>query len=115
MKKLIDSVILIINNDFIPDIILWDPIVQFGDLAAVLTKCPDCAQSLERKEWQNKQQSGMQPRLLHDVDGIVLLVSRTYICATGHRFLSHDLKSWIVLIVFCVMLYCCMQISLHCH
>jgi hypothetical protein len=42
------------------------------------------------KEWQNKQQSGMQPRLLHDVDGIVLLISRTYICATGHRFLSHD-------------------------
>ena len=81
---------LVTDNDFIPDIILWDPIVQFPHLAAVLTKCPDCAMSLERKQWQNKQQPGMQPRLLHDVDSIVLLVSRTYVCATGHRFLSHD-------------------------
>ena len=31
-----------------------------------------------------------QPRILHDVDGIVLLISRPYICAAGHWFLGHD-------------------------
>lgn len=76
--------------NFVPDVILWDPMVQFPQSPA-LQICPsDCGRPLERKEWQNRQQSGSRPRIIHDIDGIVLLVSRTYMCASGHRFLSHD-------------------------
>lgn len=78
--------------NFVPDIILWDPIVQFPCSAAAIQQCSsdNCGRPLERREWQNKQQSGLRPRIIHDVDRIVLLVSRRYMCASGHRFLSHD-------------------------
>ena len=57
-----------------------------------MSKCLDdsCEHVMQRKEWQNGQNTNSLPRLIHGIDGIVLLASRMYVCSSGHRFLSHD-------------------------
>ena len=35
-------------------------------------------------------ETASMPRVIHGVDGIVLLVSRVYVCNSGHRCISHD-------------------------
>ena len=68
------------------------PLVQFPTLYHQISKCLDdnCEHVMERKEWQNGQNTNSLPRLIHGIDGIVLLASRMYVCGLGHRFLSHD-------------------------
>ena len=82
----------VVTCNFIPNIILWDPLVQFPTLCHQMSKCLDdsCEHVMERKEWQNGQNTNSLPRLIHGIDGIVLLASRMYVCSSGHRFLSHD-------------------------
>ena len=43
-----------------------------------------------RGDWQNGRNDDTMPRVIHGVDGIVLLVSRMYVCKFGHRCISHD-------------------------
>ena len=82
----------IVSCNFIPDIILWDPLAQFPTLYFHISKClaDNCEYVMEKKEWQNGQNTNSLPRLIHGIDGVVLLVSRIYVCGSGHRFLSHD-------------------------
>ena len=81
-----------ITHNFIPNIILWDPIVQFPALSNAFQHClvEDCKHVLEGREWQNGRNQVLMPRVIHAIDGIVLLVSRNYVCKSGHRYLSHD-------------------------
>lgn len=78
--------------DYIQDIILWDPIVQFPTFSRVIQHCltENCEMILERGEWQRGQNSRSMPRVIHAIDGIVLLISRAYVCNSGHRYISHD-------------------------
>ena len=94
-KEIVSDVLVdgyVVTCNFIPNIILWDPLVQFPALCHQISKCLDdnCEHVMERKEWQNGQNTNSLPRLIHGIDGIVLLASRMYVCSLGHRFLSHD-------------------------
>lgn len=79
-------------SDYIPDIIIWDPLSQFPTLVHTFQPClaENCKLILNRKEWQKGQTSNAMPRIIHAINRIVLLVSRVYVCHSGHRFISHD-------------------------
>ena len=40
--------------------------------------------------WNDGSSASMQPRLVHDMDNVVLLVSAVYICENRHKLLAHD-------------------------
>ena len=67
---------------------LWDPVLQFGNEI----RCPEraCGVSLNTKNWKWGQSTGSQPRLLHDLDYTVLLVSVVWSCENNHEVLSTD-------------------------
>ena len=73
---------------FIPDIILWDPLLQYfnGEL-----RCPQCDQILKPRSWKDglNWKHG-NPRQLADLESTVLLVSRVYACKNDHRTVGHD-------------------------
>ncbi|CAB3984751.1 Hypothetical predicted protein [Paramuricea clavata] len=91
MHTVMEATPIVIYN-FIPDIIIWDPLIQYPTLCDVIKKClaENCEHIMERKEWQNGRNTNAMPRLVHGIDGVVLLVSRVYLCSSGHRYLSHD-------------------------
>ena len=40
--------------------------------------------------WNDGRSTHNQPRVLHDIDDIVLLVSAVYVCEEQHRMIAHD-------------------------
>ena len=40
--------------------------------------------------WNDGSSRYNQPRIIHDVDDFVLLVSSVYVCDGGHKLLAHD-------------------------
>ena len=40
--------------------------------------------------WNDGTSTHNQPRVLHDIDDIVLLVSAVYVCEEQHRMIAHD-------------------------
>ena len=81
-----------ISGNVFPNIIFWDPLVQFPQLATSINKCvaDNCEEVMTRREWQDGRNKASMPRVIHGIDGIVLLVSRIYVCNSGHRCISHD-------------------------
>ena len=79
-------------SGYIPDIIIWDPLSQFRTLAHIIQPClaENCKSILNNKEWQNRQTSNAMPRIIHAINGIVVLISRICVCNFGHWFVSHD-------------------------
>lgn len=72
----------------LPAIILWHPYAthpQFG-----VMKCSKCGLPMHQVYWMDGSSSDKQPRVLHGVDRIVLLVSAVYACKSNHRVLAHD-------------------------
>ena len=52
--------------------------------------CPTCGSATEHSYWNDGSSTTAQPRLLHDIHNVVLLVSATYICQNNHRLMAHD-------------------------
>lgn len=52
--------------------------------------CPTCGSATEHSYWNDVSSTTAQPRLLHDMHNVVLLVSATYVCQNNHRLLAHD-------------------------
>ena len=53
-------------------------------------KCSKCGLPLHLVYWMDGSSSDKQPRVLHGIDRIVLLVSAVYACKSNHRVLAHD-------------------------
>lgn len=53
-------------------------------------QCIECAQPTIRNAWKVGQSRGLQPRVIHDIDLVVLLVSCQYKCCNGHCILTTD-------------------------
>ena len=70
------------NDYFLPKILLWCPITQFG---AQYLHCPQHKACLKACYWQNTNQVWRQPRHLYDTYGNVLLIARNYICTSSMR------------------------------
>ena len=78
----------------LPRVILWHPLLQYPHLTSILQLCPHekCQLQLELQSWTIGQNSAKQPRLLHDTDGIILLVSALYRCSNDHLVYSTDAR-----------------------
>lgn len=76
-------------EDFcLPKIILWCPVARHG----LQLLCPEHHCLVRQSFWQDGPQIWRQPRLIYDIGGNILLISRNYICTSRRRcrFLSTD-------------------------
>lgn len=75
----------------LPNIIVWNPIMEFQSLLCNdCLKCTQCNKMLSVGYWNDGMTRHTQPRLLHDVDDVVLLVTAVYVCEEKHKILGHD-------------------------
>lgn len=75
-----------------PQVIVWNPLIQFPLLQDSMKKCPreNCDGTLVLHMWSDGQIKGMQPRLLHDIRYMILLVSAIYKCSHEHIIYATD-------------------------
>ena len=66
--------------------IVWDPYVSIS----TPNQCVMCNQPIQRSVWKGGQSQGLQPKVLHDIDSVVILVSCQYRCVNDHIFLTTD-------------------------
>ena len=73
-----------------PHVLLWNPLEQFQNvqLACLHEHCSLIPLSL--KCWKMGQTHSLQPRLIHNTEYTVLLVSALYMCPVGHEVSSTD-------------------------
>lgn len=69
-----------------PPVIIWDPYVS----GLLHRTCVDCNNNVERRAWKLGQSAALEPRLVHDIDSIIVLVSSVYFCPNGHTYLTTD-------------------------
>lgn len=74
------------RTTFLPKLILWCPMTMHR----LKIMCPKHHTTLKATYWQCKNDIWRQPRLVYDMNGNILLVSRMYICSRECRFLSSD-------------------------
>ena len=76
---------------FLPMLILWNPYGTYPSLFPPTSiVCPTCGSSTRYSHWQDGSSPSTQPRLIHEVDNVVLLVSAVYTCENRHKLLAHD-------------------------
>ena len=75
-----------------PRVIIWNPLLQFPLIRLSLEKClkENCNGDLTFYTWANGERKGMQPRLIHDMQSIVILVGAIYRCSSDHVVYSTD-------------------------
>lgn len=73
---------------------LWHPLVQLPSCFEILKLCPvdGCNGILNLHGWTSGSTTGTQPRILHDINHIVLLVGALYRCdgKISHTVYSTD-------------------------
>jgi len=76
-----------------PPVLMWSPIEQYSDLFPNGVKCPKCGNddgTLSSTGWKDGSQgTSSEPRVIHDVNGIMLLVGRVYWCINNHTVAAH--------------------------
>ena len=76
---------------FLPHLIIWHPYSSFPDLFPPESiMCPSCGSPTSFYYWNDGSASHLQPRIIHDVENYVLLVSAVYVCPSRHRLLAND-------------------------
>ena len=75
------------NERILPQVIIWDPYIS-GLVSTCV--CIQCNGSIERKAWKTGQSTADEPRLLHCIDSVIVLVSCKYVCSSGHSYLTTD-------------------------
>ena len=71
-----------------PAVILWNPYIIYPSVFPM--KCTLCGNSMFEAYWNDGSSSSKQPRTIHGIDDIVLLVSAVYTCEKRHKTLAHD-------------------------
>lgn len=77
----------------LPSVIIWDVITQYDHLIQRFggrLPCKRCGEQLHPKCWNIGQNVFSNPRLLHDFEGMVLLIGRVYVCTNKHECLSYS-------------------------
>lgn len=71
----------------------WNPVAQFS-LCSKIKFCPvnGCVGTLHLHDWTSGSSSGKQPRIVHDINHVIFLVSAIYQCSEGpqHTLYSTD-------------------------
>ena len=71
----------------LPYVMLWDPV---GRVTSDNCLQHGCCERLTVKCWRVGQSNSLQPRLIHCVEHVTVLVSPAYYCEQGHTFTSTD-------------------------
>ena len=71
----------------LPPVIVWDPYLSISTLDSL---CIECNQKIERKSWKLGQSPAFEPRVIHDINSVVVLISCQYICFNNHTYLTTD-------------------------
>lgn len=71
----------------LPHILLWDPLHQFSRCSVL---CPQCSQPLKTAYWKWGQSAGSQPRKIHCIEYIVIIIPAVYSCAHDHLVVAND-------------------------
>lgn len=76
----------------LPHILIWNPLQQFKVFFSHGLQCPqiECRRYVQFHRWNMGQSISHGPRLLHDMNNMVLLVPAVYICTNGHEVISTD-------------------------
>lgn len=78
----------------LPHVILWSPLVQLQHVLSDSHQCPheQCLATITSNEhgWNIGCSAGTCPRLIHDVDYMIILVPAVYTCQCGHVTLGTD-------------------------
>lgn len=77
-------------SQVLPFVMLWDPIQMYPNVIPNICTVEACSSVLCIKEWRIGQSQALQPRILHSVECIVLLVSPQYSCEQGHTLCCTD-------------------------
>lgn len=79
-------------EDFLsPLVLLWNPNITHHALVKErLKQCISCGMPYSMGFWNDGSTCARQPRKLHAMNNVVLLVSAVYVCENNHRLLSHD-------------------------
>ena len=75
----------------LPSIILWNPALMFHSILpehGII--CKECSRPMGIGYWNDGSSRYNQPRVIHDVDDFVQLVSAVYMCDGGHKLLARD-------------------------
>ena len=72
-----------ISSNGFPNIIFWDPLVQFPELATTLSKCvgDNCGEVMKRREWQDRQNTALMPHVFMALTELYCLLAE-YMFAT---------------------------------
>lgn len=76
----------------LPRVILWNPQLAYTFVFSEGSglQCVTCGKLCQTAYWNDGSSMHKQPRLIHDIEDFVLLVSVVYECQEGHRTLAHD-------------------------
>ena len=75
----------------LPAVLIWSPLVTYCDyFVHNYIVCETCCTKVHHSYWNDGSCSYKQPRLIHDVDNVVFLVSAVYTCGNGHKLLATD-------------------------
>ena len=76
---------------FLPSVIVWNPYLIYPHIIpSGSIKCIHCGMPLNLGYWNDGSTTDKQPRVLHGINNIVLLVSAVYVCDNRHKLLAHD-------------------------
>ena len=74
-----------------PKILLWNPYIIYPHIVKPgSVKCVNCGSIMHHGYWNDGTSHAKQPRILHGLDNIVVLVSAVYVCGNRHKILAHD-------------------------
>lgn len=80
------SVPAVLSNLILPHVMLWNPLLQLEKQTCFHSECNG---NLHTTSWKCGTGS-LQPRVLHDIDYTILLVSAVWLCDNGHSISSID-------------------------
>ena len=81
------------ENDFsfLPPLIIWNPLLTHPSIVnSQIQYCMTCKEEICSTSYNDGSSPSKQPRKLHSMEDIVLLVSAVYICKKGHKLIAHD-------------------------
>ena len=79
------------ENFYMPPVILWNPYLIYPQfITPGSIKCTICGSPLLEGYWNDGSSASKQPRIIHGVDRMVLLVCAVYICDNRHKMVSCD-------------------------
>lgn len=73
----------------LPFVMVWDPYVS-GLLQT--NRCIECGSDITRRAWRLGQSAALQPRLIHSIDTMIVLIASEYICSNRHIHLTTDAR-----------------------